>query len=499
MRHHAARVHACVLSILPAHRPVAKSEQKFYVGLFVFEALRVPRQSWHGDIGRRIPRYTALLMRWLLDMLYLLAAVATSPVWLTRMIRTGKIRTDWRGRFGHVQSLTKTNAPRILLHAVSVGEVNAVRALVSQLADQAQPVDIVIATTTDTGYARAKALFGDLHSVVRYPFDFSHAVGRFLDAVQPDAVALVELEVWPNFVALCQKRHIPVCVINGRLTGRSYARYRYIKPLIARAFNSLRFASVQNEQYAKRFQALGVPSERLHITGTMKWDTAAIANTVASSQELAAQLGIDLDKPLIVAGSTAPGEHELLISAVPEGVQLLCAPRRPEWFEQAAEAMQDCIRRTGLPGQSTNSGRFLLDTIGELRQAYALADIVVVGRSFGTLHGSDMMEPIALGKPTVIGPAVADFQDTMDALLAGDGIIQTTDEKLGYTLRDLLANPDRRRELAANGRAVIRAHQGATARHVAQICNLVFADTAQENSPFQLEAETAKEKKEERT
>jgi 3-deoxy-D-manno-octulosonic-acid transferase len=209
---------------------------------------------------------------------------------------------------------------------------------------------------------------------------------------------------------------------------------------------------------------MGVAADRLHVTGTMKWDTAEIADRVEGAEELADAMGIDRSRPLVVAGSTAPGEHELLERCLNDGVQLLCAPRRPEWFDQAAAAMPGCVRRSrGDRGSET--GRFLLDTIGELRQAYALADVVVVGRSFGNLHGSDMMEPIALGAAVVTGPAVEDFQDTVDALLAGDGLVQTNREGLAKVLSDLLGDPQRRKALAENGRTVLRQQQGATARN----------------------------------
>jgi 3-deoxy-D-manno-octulosonic-acid transferase len=204
----------------------------------------------------------------------------------------------------------------------------------------------------------------------------------------------------------------------------------------------------------------------------MKWDTAEIADVVEGSDALAEALGIDRNRPLVVAGSTAPGEHELLVEAVADGVQLLCAPRKPEWFDQAAAALPGCARRSrGDHGSST--GRFLLDTIGELRAAYALADVVVVGRSFGSLHGSDMMEPVALGAATIVGPAVADFQDTVDALLAGNGLVQTDRESLATVVRRLLDEPERRRVLADNARRVIRVQQGATERNAALIRSLV--------------------------
>jgi 3-deoxy-D-manno-octulosonic-acid transferase len=427
-------------------------------------------------------------MPWLIDLLYLVAVAITAPIWLWRMIRTGKIRTDWPARFGlvprHVRAtLTHSDSPptpghrrkRILLHAVSVGEVNAIRLLVDELAGQPVSPLVTIATTTDTGFARAMALWGQRHAVVRYPFDLSISVSRFLTSLRPDVVALVELEVWPNFTAACAKRGIALCVINGRLTERSFRRYLPIAPLIRPSFRRLTIAAVQNEAYAERFRALGVAFDSVRVTGTMKWDTAEIADSVDGADSLAAEMGIDRTRPLVVAGSTAPGEHELLMSAVPVGVQLLCAPRKPEWFEDAARGLQGCARRSrGDRGSAT--GRFLLDTLGELRKAYALADVVVVGRSFGQLHGSDMMEPVALGKATIVGPAVADFQDTVDALLrapGGGGLVQATAEELPAAISSLLNNAPRRQQIAERGRAVIRQQQGATQANVQLIMSLI--------------------------
>jgi 3-deoxy-D-manno-octulosonic-acid transferase len=216
----------------------------------------------------------------------------------------------------------------------------------------------------------------------------------------------------------------------------------------------------------------------VHVTGTMKWDAAQISDEVEGASALRREMGIDPARPLIVAGSTAPEEHALLHQATPPGVQLLCAPRRPEWFDQAAEALPGAIRRTqARHGDiiAPKSQRFLLDTIGELRQAYAIADLIIIGRSFGSLHGSDMMEPAALGKPVIVGPAVSDFRDTVDVMLAGDGIVQTNAAELPRVIADLLADPSRCRQLAINARQVIRAHQGATQRHVVMLWGLLNA------------------------
>jgi 3-deoxy-D-manno-octulosonic-acid transferase len=417
----------------------------------------------------------------LTDLVYLVVAVVSSPVWLVRLIRTGKIRTDWRGRFGRTEALSPAGRPRVLINAVSVGEVNAARSLVERLAAPPLEAQIVVAVTTNTGFARARSVFGGGHRVVRYPLDFTFAVGRFLRAIRPDVAVLIELEVWPNFVRIATRRGIPICVVNGRLTERSARGYRRLGSLVRPTFARLAFAAVQNDAYAARFRAVGTAADRVHVTGTMKWDTAEIADRVEGAEALAEAMGIDRDRALVVGGSTAPGEHELLVEAVPDGVQLLCAPRKPEWFDQAAAAMPGCARRSkGDRGSPT--GRFLLDTIGELRAAYALADVAVIGRSFGNLHGSDMMEAVALGAATVVGPAVADFQDTVDALVAGDGIVQTDRDNLAAEIRSLLDAPERRRALAANARRVIRAQQGATERNAELIRSLLHRGRDEEAS-----------------
>jgi 3-deoxy-D-manno-octulosonic-acid transferase len=408
----------------------------------------------------------------LIDAIYVIGLVLSCPVWLVRMIRTGKIRTDWAGRFGRTGSIPATRRPRVLLHGVSVGEVNAIRKLVDTLAEPPLEAEVFVSATTNTGSERARRLFADRHRVVRYPLDFTFAVDRFLRNVQPDIVVLVELEVWPNFLRSADRRGIKVCVVNGRLTDRSARGYRLIRPFLRSSFKHLCFAAVQNDRYGRRFVDMGVAVDRLLVTGTMKWDAAEIADQVEGADELADAMGIDRSRPLVVAGSTAPGEHELLVESLDDGVQLLCAPRRPEWFDQAATAMPGCVRRSqGDRGSET--GRFLLDTIGELRQAYALADVVVMGRSFGNLHGSDMMEPIGLGAAVVTGPAVEDFQDTVAALLAGDGLVQTNRQQLAGVLRDLLGDPQRRKTLAENGRKVLREQQGATDRNAELITKAI--------------------------
>lgn len=409
-----------------------------------------------------------------LDLLYIPVALVTAPAW------AGKKRHGWRERFGHTPPLPPPARKRVLLHAVSVGEVNALRTLVPLLSERAE---VVISTTTDTGLARARELYSAAAMVVRYPLDFSWAVRRFLDAVKPDAVALVELEVWPNFVRACAKRHIPVCIINGRLSERSFKGYRKVRRFFGRVLNLVDTAAVQDEDYAARFNALGLAADKCVITGSMKWDNVHISEGQAlapGALELATEMGIDRARPLIVAGSTGPEEEALLHRACPPEVQLLCAPRKPERFDEAAAALPGCVRRTHRPSGSPAgrpSDRFLLDTIGELRKAYSLADLVVVGRSFGDLYGSDPIEPIGLGRPTVIGPAVDDFAQVVQAFEEAGGIARATRETLPAVLRGLMEDAVQRRALVERGRGCIRAHQGASQRHADLIFRMLgFVD-----------------------
>jgi len=398
-------------------------------------------------------------MGFLFDAVYLLLAAITAPLWMR------KKREGWRERWGRIEPLPDPKKPRVMLHAVSVGEVGLIRPLIDALEDD---YDLVVSVTTDTGIARARDLYKDRAHIVRYPLDASWAVRRFLDAVRPNLVALVELELWPNFSRACRKRRIALGVINGRLSDRSHWKYMLAWPLLGWHFRRLAFCCAQDETYAKRFRRAGARKKAIHVCGSMKWDAAVVASAVPGVEELGKHMGIDPERPLIVAGSTAPDEHKLLHEAAPEGVQLLCAPRRPEWFDLAADDMPRCVRwsKTERPILAKDTvRRFLLDTIGVLRQAYALADIVVVGRSFGSLYGSDPMEPAALGKPVIIGPAVADFRTIVAEMKDQDAIIQTTRAELPKVLQRLIDDPEERAALGRRAQECVRRNQGATKAH----------------------------------
>lgn len=417
-----------------------------------------------------------------LDAFYIPAAVLSAPWWAR------KARSDWGQRFGKIQPLPakQPGVRRVLLHAVSVGEVNTLREQVPMLKDRG--LEVVVSVGTDTGIARARALFGAMVGVwvVRYVLDFSWAVERFLDAVMPDAVALVELEVWPNFLRACAQRRVPACVINGRLSARSFRGYSKVRFALRGTFATLASACVQDDEYQARFRAMGVPEDRVRVTGSMKWDAATLlepGQELPGAAKLAAELGIDRTKPLIVAGSTAPigdgsCEEALLHAACPAGVQLLCAPRKPEHYQAAWLAMGGagrCARRSDKSPASHGTTRFLLDTIGELRHAYALADVVVIGRTFGTLGGSDPIEPIALGKATICGTGFANFQSATRVFSDAGAIEIVERARLADAITALLADGARRQGMGQSGVACVRAQQGATARHADEIVRLLHA------------------------
>ncbi|MAY75486.1 MAG: hypothetical protein CMJ31_12390 [Phycisphaerae bacterium] len=417
----------------------------------------------------------------LLDLGYGIVGAATAPLWAR------KARGGWRERFGHTPELgfPNTERPRVLLHGVSVGEVSALRSLVPLLT---KSFDVVITSTTDTGMERARQLFADswgVVSIVRYPLDFSKSVERFLDAVRPDAVALTELELWPHFVGGCRERGIPIGVINGRLSERSFKGYHRFRRVLRPMFADLTFAAVQNADYAHRFEAMGTPAERVVVAGSMKWDNSVGSADAARGAAIVRSMGLDPEALLVVAGSTGPTEEAIVheawkLAGGANEAQLIVAPRRPERFDEAARYLPGCVRRSehrDVAAHGNDARVGLLDSIGELSDVYARATVVVVGRSFGDLYGSDPAEPIGLGKATIIGPSVSDFAEMVRSFERCDGIVRATRETLGAELRSLLEDSERRASVASAGLRCVEAERGASERHAALVHGMVNGTT----------------------
>ncbi len=423
-------------------------------------------------------------MRWFVDACYLLAAVLLAPLAVYRAVTLGKYRQDWGQRRGWLPE-REASARRVWIHAVSVGEINAVRGLIEAWRQRDPQAEIVVSCTTDTGLARARQLFGDL-TVIRYPLDLSRFVDRALDRIRPTMIVLVELEVWYQFVTRAASRGIPVAVVNGRLSERSVRRFRWVSVVAGRMFRSLAWVGAQDELYADRFRRMGVPADRVCVTGSMKWDTAEVADSLPGSEDLARAMGIDPAQPTWVCGSTGPGEEAVILKArdrlVREhpGLQVVLVPRKPERFDEVASLVRrsglSCVRRSesadGTRRQPAVNTIFLGDTMGELRKIYTLADVVFVGRTLAPMGGSDMMEVAALARPIVVGPHTENFADTVQRLAEARAIrvvpvdVSRTEvaEALAQAVGQLLADREAARTQALAGRQVVQRNRGAIER-----------------------------------
>jgi len=318
-------------------------------------------------------------MRFILDFLYLLAAVAYSPMVIYRIIRYKRYRSGWAQRFGKV---TRRHPQKkcVWLHAVSVGELNAAKTVVKELQGRFSDFEIVVSTTTDTGFARAMKLFADNMQVFYFPLDFSWIMRRAFMRIRPSLCLLMELEVWPNFITFAQTSNIPVVVVNGRISDKSFSRYKKIKPIAKKIFCKISLILAQTEEYAQRFKEIGCPEERVIVTGSLKYDTAQITDKVDGADALAAQLkiychceperseGVAISRltdeiasvtslprndvveapRLWVAGATGPGEEKIILDVFKKLIQvpqfndlrLTVVPRKPERFDEVAQLIK---------------------------------------------------------------------------------------------------------------------------------------------------------------
>lgn len=428
----------------------------------------------------------------MLDLLYVPAALAYLPVLLYQMVALKKNRRGWRQRLGGVPRRAGDRAC-VWIHAVSLGEVNATQRLVSEIGDRRPDADVVISATTDTGYAAARRLYPD-RLVFRYPLDFSFCVNRALDRLRPSAVVLMELEVWPNFLALTARRGVPVGVANGRVTeDKSMRRFGrpFVRGLARTMFSRIAWIAAQDDVYAERFRRLGARPEAVSVTGTMKYDTAVIGDHIPGDAALAAAMGLSRRSPLVVGGSTGPGEEALLLDAYAEllpqvqGLQLALIPRKPERFGEVAALIEArgyaCRRRSRRPDKQPEPREepigsepipvFLGDTMGELRKFYALADAVFVGRSLSPMGGSDLMEVAALGRPMCFGPHTENFAEVARKLLDSRAALRLDGpEDLVSALRRMLEDQTWAAEMGRRAQAIVQANTGATRRTVDLLC-----------------------------
>jgi len=427
-------------------------------------------------------------MRILIDFVYLLAAIGYSPIVIYRAVRHKRYRKGWAQRFGKI-TRKFPEKKCIWLHAVSVGEVNAAKTVIKELQNKFPDFEIVISTTTDTGFARATNTFGKNIHIFYFPFDFSFTMHRAFRNIRPSICLLMEQEVWPNFVRIAQQLNILVVVVNGRISDKTFARYKKLKPIAKIIYRKVTLILTQTQQYAQRFRELGCPDKRVIVTGSLKYDTAQTEDKVDGADTLAAQLNIT-DERLWVAGATGPGEEKILLDVFKnlisrqqfKDLRLVIVPRKPERFDEVALLIKDAgfdfARYSSLKDTETKYPEktpvILGDTMGDLRKFYSLAAIIFVGRSLVPMGGSDMMEAAALGKPTLFGPHAFNFKQTVDALLKDEGAVMVKDEQeLLQMMQKCLTDPNFAQKIARNGQEVIRKNQGATQKTINQITKLL--------------------------
>jgi len=418
------------------------------------------------------------------DFLYLCGLILGFPVLLYRMMTQRRYRSGIWERLGAVVRRPGDRSC-LWVHGVSVGEVLGSLKLVEGFRERHPDWDVVISSTTSTGYETAKRTFPD-GLVIYYPLDFTASILRSLSRIRPSLIILMELEVWPNFIRLAARRGIPVVIANGRLSERSYRMQRMFRFVLAPVYARVARLAVQTEEYARRFRAVGAAPERITVTGSLKYD--AVVRSVPGAEQLRRQLGIARDARLLVAGSTTDGEEEVLLQVYRKlradfpGLRLAIVPRRPERFDAVGSLIQahdfTCLRRSAA-GKGVRSPTdkapdpfsfddavILGDTMGELVGFYTLATVVFVGKSLvAPGGGQNIMEPAALGKPVLFGPYMANFQETRDRLTARNAAIEVADaEALYLAVRRLLADGKASADLGERARSAIDDARGATHR-----------------------------------
>ncbi len=434
-------------------------------------------------LRERIPM--SLLIPWLLNALYGVTLLALSPVIAWQAWRTGKYREGYREKLLGLAPEREGEDFCVWLHAVSVGEVNLLGTLIRELSHRRPDWQVVISTTTKTGYDLAIQKYGIGHQVFYCPLDFSWATLRAMRRVRPNLLVLAELELWPNLIAAAQRHGAKIAIINGRLSDASFRGYRRVSWLVRRVLRQVDVVAAQDAVTAQRFADLGAP--HTVVTGSLKYDGAETDRANSKTTGLRELLGAFTEATLWLAGSTQAPEEQICLRVFQKlqrdhpQLLLLLVPRHPERFEEVARLLDESgacwQRRTALVDARTavaNSQVLLIDSVGELGAWWGLADIGFVGGSFGDRGGQNMIEPAAYGVATCFGPNTRNFRDIVAALKAADAVHEVADEAaLEHFVRRCLEEPAFAEQLGRQASDFVATQLGATARTVALLGELV--------------------------
>ncbi|HZE96498.1 MAG TPA: 3-deoxy-D-manno-octulosonic acid transferase [Planctomycetota bacterium] len=417
----------------------------------------------------------------LLDLGYLAAGCLASPFLLYKIATDRRYRDHLGERFGGVPP--SAGAPTVWIHAASVGEVNLAKPIVARLKKTRPELKVHVSVNTMAGRENAGKAFPEA-TVSYFPLDLGGSVKRALRRIKPVGVILIELEVWPNFVRRCAKDGVPVVVVNGRMSERSYGRYRswgwFFRPI----FRKLAAVGVQNDTYAERLKEMGAAPV---VTGNLKYDAALGFDPEAEEKAWRAQLGLG-SAPVVVGGSTHDPEERILCEtykklrkAVPD-VRMVLAPRHLERVDEVQKAVEaaelKCYKRTQISPGGATDGVILLDTVGELSRVYSAATAVFIGGTFCARGGQNMLEPAALGKPVISGPSLSNFEDIARTLVDAGGMrVIDNPVDLAGSLAELLKDPARARQIGARSMDAVKSGRGAIERTMELVEKILLKGT----------------------
>ena len=420
-------------------------------------------------------------IRLLYNIIFPIAVLLMLPGFLVRMIRRGKYRHKFGQRFGIYSPGVRekiAGTGRVWVHAVSVGEVNVALKLIQALRDTDSSLAFVLSTTTSTGFKLAASRKSTWLEPIYNPLDFLPVARRAVHLIKPRALILVEAEVWPNVVCEARRLGARAVLVNARLSTRSEKRFRAARMIAAPVFNQLDTLCLQEPEDVARWTSLGVKREKLHVTGSIKFDDSANApRPVRNFRPVLDSLGVAADAPVLLGGSTFDGEEEILARVFLElrksrpDLFLILVPRHQERGDSVANQMERLglkVARRTRTETSLKPDVLLVDTTGELASWYLCATVVFIGKSLCDRGGQNPAEPITAGAPVIFGPHMRNFASLVQGLLRTQAAIEIRDEtSLQAAVQSLLSAPETRAAMVERGLQCLEIHRGATARTVA--------------------------------